>query len=172
MLSVFKRLLGQRAAAELPPARPAKVLQSLLHRYRPELVATLRVQHKELLQLFADLERASEQQDRSACRWALDRFSRALQTHLAFENRHLYSYLSRQRQSDADVAQRIDMMTTDMMHVGTILHRFITTYSRAALTTEQLVQLRRDLRAVGEVLTHRIHEEEAVLYPLYAPPAA
>jgi hypothetical protein len=30
----------------------------------------------------------------------------------------------------------------------------------------------KDLAVIGEVLTHRIHEEESVLYPLYAPRAS
>jgi hypothetical protein len=29
--------------------------------------------------------------------------------------------------------------------------------------------LRQDIPAIGSVLTHRIHEEEAELYPLYMP---
>ena len=171
MLSVFKRLLGRGPAADPSRADTATPLRSLLQRYRPDLIASLRDQHRELLALFAELETASEQHNRSACRWALDRFARALQTHLALENRHLYDYLARQDHADPEVAQRVETMSTDMMHVGRILHRFLTTYSRAAFTPDELLQMRRDLRVVGEVLAHRIHEEESVLYPLYAPPA-
>lgn len=172
MLSVFKRLLDKSAAAESQSAPSEKPHQSRPLRHRPELIANLRDQHRELLRLFADLELASERDDAKTCRWALDRFAEALESHLTVENRHLYGYLSRRNHSDPDTAQRIETMSTDMMHVGRILHRFISAYSRTAMTPARIVELRRDLRAIGEVLAHRIHEEETVLYPLYAPPAA
>ena len=168
MLTVFKRLLGQGDAA-VSRALPEGKRLSLLRRYRPGLIASLRDQHKELLALFGALERASEQQNASACRQALHRFARMLEQHLAIENRELYGYLSSHPEDIApDLRSRVTMMSTDMMHVGRILQRFVSTYSSATLTPEQLTQLRRDLPAIGEVLAHRIHEEEAVLYPLYA----
>jgi hypothetical protein len=169
MLTVFKRLLCQSDAG-VSHALPARSLLSLLRRYRPGLVANLQDQHKELLALFGDLERASEQENASACRQALHRFARMLEQHLAIENRELYGYLlSHPEQVKPDLMPRVRMMSTDMMHVGRMLHRFVTAYSSPALTPEQLAQLRRDLPAIGEVLAHRIHEEETVLYPLYAP---
>ena len=58
-------------------------------------------------------------------------------------------------------------MSADMMRVGKMLHRFITTYTRVTWTGDLYARLRQDLGVVGEVLTHRIHEEETVLYPLY-----
>ena len=167
MLTVLKRLLGQSDAA-VSHALPARKLLSLMRTYRPGLIAGLCGQHKELLALFTDLERACERQNASACRQALHRFARMLEQHMAVENRDLYGYLlSHTGQCDPDVTLRITTMSTDMMHVGRILQRFVTTYSSPALTPEQLEQLRRDLPAIGEVLAHRIHEEETVLYPLY-----
>ena len=169
MLTVFKRLLGQSEAG-VSHAPPAGKLLSLLRRYRPGLIANLQDQHKELLALFRDLERASEQANASACRQALHRFARMLEYHLALENRELYDYLlSHPEHVNPDLRPRVRMMSTDMMHVGRILQRFITAYSGPALTPEQLAQLRRELPSIGEVLAHRIHEEETVLYPLYAP---
>lgn len=169
MLTVFKRLLGQSDAA-VSHALPARKLLSFLRRYRPGLIASLRDQHRALLALFTDLERASEQQNASACGQALHRFARMLEQHLAIENRELYGYLlSRPSHADQALMSRVRTMSTDMMHVGRILQRFVTAYSDPALTPEQLARLRRDLPAIGEVLAHRIHEEETVLYPLYAP---
>jgi len=169
MLTVFKRLLGQSDAA-VSHAPPSRKLLSSPYRYRPGLIANLRDQHKELLALFTDLERASEQENASACRQALHRFARMLEQHMAIENRELYGYLlSQPGHADADLMPRVRTMSTDMMHVGRILQRFVTAYSCPALTPEQLTQLRRDLPTIGEVLAHRIHEEETVLYPLYAP---
>lgn len=140
--------------------------------YRPDLIPKLRAEHRELLSLFADLENTSEQGDEPACRAALDRFTRALQDHLLTENRHLYGYLSRRVDPDPDFARQVDAMSADMMRVGKILHRFITTYTRATWTSALQAQLRKDLPPIGEVLAHRIHEEESVLYPLYSPRAS
>jgi len=169
MLTVFKRLLGKSDAGATHALPPGK-LRSLLRRHRPGLIANLLDQHKELLALFSDLERAAEKENASACRQALHRFARMLEQHLAIENRELYGYLlSHPGHADPEHMPRVRMMATDMMHVGRILHRFVAEHSRPSFTPEQLAQLRRDLPAIGEVLAHRIHEEETVLYPLYVP---
>ena len=167
MFSTLKRWFGREAgAASAGKPRPA------LGDYRPDLIPALQSDHRELLALFAELERASERNDETACRATLDRFTHLLQEHLLTENRHLYGYFSRHPRNDPEVARRVDTMSADMMRVGKILHRFITTYSRATWSHDLYAQLRRDLATIGEVLTHRIHEEESVLYPLYSPRAS
>jgi len=163
MFSAFKRWLGQSDEAPSPTHRAGD--------YRPGLIPALQADHRELLALFGELERASERNDETATRTALDRFTRLLQEHLLTENRHLYGYFSRYPDGNRDVAQKVDDMSADMMRVGKILHRFITTYTRATWTSALYAQMRKDLGVIGEVLTHRIHEEESVLYPLYAPRA-
>ncbi|HEX6833880.1 MAG TPA: hemerythrin domain-containing protein [Rudaea sp.] len=161
MVFDLKRWFGQRAPA--PAERPQR------GEYRPDLIAALREDHRELLALFTELDRASRRGDEAACRAALDRFTRVLQEHLLTENRHLYGYFSRHADPDPEVAQRIETMSAQMMNVGKILHRFITTYSRSTWTAALHDRLREDIRTIGQVLTHRIHEEESVLYPLYVP---
>ena len=170
MFSVLKRWLGQDDDAGGAHARsPAAITRRPPNEFRPELIDSLQVEHRQLLALFTDLERASEQDDEGACRAALDRFTRLLQEHLLTENRHLYGWFARNQANDPDIAQRVEMMSADMMHVGKILHRFITAYSRTTWTADSPAQLKRDIRVIGEVLAHRIHEEEKILYPLYAP---
>ena len=170
MLSVFKRWLGN-AGTEDSPAKGGAARRPLGD-YRPELIGTLQAEHKELLRLFGQLEDAAANGDETACRSALDQFTRLLQDHLLTENRHLYGYFARNPQTDTQNAQRVDSMSADMMHVGKILHRFITAYTRTTWTMTMRDQLRRDLRPIGEVLVHRIREEETVLYPLYSPRAS
>lgn len=164
MFSALRRWLGNESAS----ARSGKTPR-VLGDYRPELIPSLQADHRELLALFTELERASEHNDENATRATLDRFTRLLQDHLLTENRHLYGYFSRHPDTDPAVARQVDTMSADMMRVGKILHRFITTYTRATWSRELHAQMRKDLGVIGEVLTHRIHEEEAVLYPLYAP---
>src|SRR5262249_16762254 len=88
MFSTLKRWFGQETGTH-GQSRPAR------GDYRPELIPALQADHKELLALFAELERASERNDETACRTALDRFTHLLQDHLLTENRHLYGYFSR-----------------------------------------------------------------------------
>ena len=167
MFSTLKRWFGREAGnPRREPGRPAR------GDYRPDLIPALRADHQQLLALFAELERASERNDETACRAALDRFTRVLQEHLLTENRHLYGYLSRHPNPDPSVARQIDDMSADMMRVGKILHRFISSYARVTWSADLHARMRRDLATIGEVLTHRIHEEESVLYPLYAPRAS
>lgn len=172
MNSLLKRWFGRGERAD--GASASQYISAVRPRggYRPDLIPTLQAEHRELLSLFADLERSSEQGDETACRTALDRFTRALQDHLLAENRHLYGFFSRHVDPDPDVARQVDAMSSDMMRVGKMLHRFITTYTRATWSVALQAQLRKDLGPVGEVLVHRIHEEEAVLYPLYSPRAS
>jgi len=163
MNSLLKRWFGHSGSVAAGHARRAPARGD----YRPELIAKLQGEHKELLALFADLDRASRDGDETACRVALDRFTQVLQDHLLTENRHLYGYFSRHADPDPCVARQVDSMSADMMRVGKILHRFITTYTRATWTADLHVRLRKDMQVVGDVLMHRIHEEESVLYPLY-----
>jgi hypothetical protein len=169
MFSALKRWLGK--ADEAPSSRPGKS-RPTHGDYRPELIPALQADHRDLLALFAELERTSQGSDQTACRTALDRFTRLLQDHLLTENRHLYGYFSRHPDPNPDVARQVDSMSADMMRVGKMLHRFITTYTRTTWSNELYAQMRKDLAVIGEVLTHRIHEEESVLYPLYSPRAS
>ena len=172
MTSLLKRWFGRGEQADRVSA--SQHISAVRPRgdYRPELIPTLQGEHRELLALFAALEKSSEQGDEPACRAALDRFTRVLQDHLLTENRHLYGYFSRHADPNPDVARQVEAMSSDMMRVGKILHRFITTYTRATWSSALQAQLRKDLAPIGEVLAHRIHEEETVLYPLYAPRAS
>lgn len=172
MSSLLKRWFGRGDRADR--ASVSQYISAVRARgdYRPELIPTLQAEHRELLGLFAELEKSSEQGDEPACRVALDRFTRFLQDHLLTENRHLYGYFSRHADPDTDVARQVETISADMMRVGKILHRFITTYTRATWSSALQAQLRKDLRPIGEVLVHRIHEEEKVLYPLYSPRAS
>lgn len=172
MLSLLKRWMGSDSRVRTRGAAAHERAHAPTGDYRPELVPGLQAEHKELLALFAELERVSEHNDEAACRAALDRFTRVLQDHLLTENRHLYGYFSRHPNPNPDLARRVDDMSADMLRIGKMLHRFITTYSRNTWSVMLHEQLRKDLRPIGEVLAHRIHEEEAVLYPLYAPRAS
>jgi hemerythrin superfamily protein len=169
MNSLLKRWFGRGGHADRTSA--SQYISAVRPRgdFRPDLIPTLQAEHRELLSLFENLERSSEQGDEPACRAALDRFTRVLQDHLLTENRHLYGYFSRHTDPDPDVARQVEAMSSDMMRVGKILHRFITTYTRATWSSALQAQLRKDLPPIGEVLVHRIHEEESVLYPLYTP---
>jgi hypothetical protein len=171
MNSLFKRWFGRGERAE--GASASQYISAVRPRgdYRPDLIPTLQAEHRELLSLFADLEDPAGT-DETACRNALDRFTRLLQDHLLTENRHLYGYFSRHPDANPDVARQVDCMSADMMRVGKMLHRFITTYTRTTWSGALQAQMRKDLAVIGEVLTHRIHEEESVLYPLYAPRAS
>lgn len=164
MLNAFKRWIGYGGDSAAPAGGRVR---RPLGDYRAGLIPELRADHQKLLELFSELERACEQNDELACRSALDRFTRVLQDHLLTENRHLYGYFSRHPESDPAVARQVDGMSADMMRVGKMLHRFITTYTRVTWTGDLYVRLKKDLGIVGEVLMHRIHEEESVLYPLY-----
>jgi len=167
MLSMLKRWLGQDGGAGTGDRSRVTAQRPAVGDFRADLVPNLQAEHKQLLALFAELERAAETNDEMACRSALDRFTRVLQDHLLTENRHLYGYFSRNPNTNPDLARRVDDMSSDMLRIGKMLHRFITTYSRATWTSVLHDQLRKDLRPIGEVLVHRIHEEESVLYPMY-----
>jgi hypothetical protein len=166
MTSILKRWFGggdNKETSSVPKARGD---------YRADLIPALHAEHQELLALFGALERASRSGDEIACRSALDRFTRLLQQHLLAENRHLYGYFARHGDPNPKVAQRVETMSTEMLAIGKTLHRFITTYTQGTWTPALREKLRQDIPAVGSVLTHRIHEEEAELYPLYLPRAS
>jgi hypothetical protein len=167
MISILKRWFGSGGTNPDPSEGPKPRGD-----YRADLIPALHAEHQELLALFGALERASKSGDEVACRSALDRFTRLLQQHLLAENRHLYGYFARHAEPNPGLAQRVETMSTEMLQIGKTLHRFITTYTQARWTAALLEKLRQDVPAIGSVLTHRIHEEETQLYPLYLPRAS
>jgi hypothetical protein len=170
MIAVLKRWFG-RDASNAGSHRPHS-LSAARGDYREDLIPTLHAEHQELLALFGALERASKSSDEIACRTALDRFTRLLQQHLLAENRHLYGYFARQAKPDPKLAQRVEAMSAEMLQIGKTLHRFITTYAQATWSVALRERLQGDLPTIGSMLSHRIHEEEAELYPLYLPRAS
>jgi hypothetical protein len=161
MTSILKRWFGGSDPKEASAAPKAR------GEYRADLIPVLHAEHQELLGLLGTLERASKSGDEIACRTTLDRFTRLLQQHLLAENRHLYGYFARHADPNPKVAQRLETMSTEMLSIGKALHQFITTYSQATWSSALREKLQRDIPQIGSMLSHRIHEEEAELYPLY-----
>lgn len=166
MTSILKRWFG-RADVSKPSGEPKSSSD-----YRVDLIPALHAEHQELLALFGSLERASKSGDEVACRSALDRFTRLLQQHLLAENRHLYGYFARNTDPNPGLAQRVETMSAEMLQIGKTLHRFITTYSQGTWNASLREKLEQDIPRIGSILTHRIHEEETQLYPLYLPRAS
>jgi len=139
--------------------------------YRSGLVRQLRAEHVELLDAFDALRLAAERRDALRCRAHLDRFAVLLQHHLSAENRHLYGYFARQRETP--LTEQVDAMAAEMIRVGKTLHRFVRKYAAARDPLADFPVLIDDLTAVSAELRRRIEKEEALLYPLYdrlAPP--
>jgi hypothetical protein len=135
--------------------------------YRANLIPALHAEHQELLALFGALERAAKASDEVACRTALNAFTRLLQQHLLAENRLLYGYFSHHVDANPKLEQRIEILSAEMLQIGKSLHRFVATYVKAPWSGSVRERLLREIPAIGSMLNHRIHEEEAELYPLY-----
>ena len=92
-----------------------------------------------------------------------------MRAHLLKENLHLYVYLKHALQHDTESADLMAGMRTEMGRIGRTLNEFVTRYTTSPWDSNARESLLAELDQIGQVLMHRIHQEEEVLYPMYMP---
>jgi len=137
--------------------------------FKPHLVNELQRDHRELVRLFQALVVAHREGDFDASVDCLKRFTYTLRAHLLKENLHLYVYLKHALQHDTESADLMAGMRTEMGRIGRTLNEFVTRYTTSPWDSNARESLLGELDQIGQVLMHRIHQEEEVLYPMYMP---
>lgn len=142
-------------------------------RFDPKLVSELKADHGQLISLFQEIVRATDQHDSELLIKHLGKFGNTLRGHILKENVRFYVYLKSSLQSDESSLAIMHEFSLEMQQIGRAVTDFLHKYTSVAQWDEaQWAVFDRDLNAVGKVLTKRIETEENMLYPLYLPPGS
>lgn len=136
-------------------------------RYNPELINQFFDEHKNLLSLFAQLDKAVEQGNVSAPNKWLRKFTAALRTYLLTKNLHLFVYLQHAYKNDHETLRLIKEYKREMRVIGRGAEHLVTKYKKAELNDVEIKAFAQDLEHLGKILVQQIDSEEAILYPLY-----
>ncbi|MDH4284416.1 MAG: hemerythrin domain-containing protein [Gallionellaceae bacterium] len=172
---MFKFLFKQNQGDSAKPAETetAAIAPGTNIRYDANLVAELKSDHGDLVELFTDIVTSSGQRDSNMLTKQLAKFGSMLRGHILKENVRFYVYLKSSLQSDESSLSIMHEFSNEMQQIGRAVTDFLHKYTAVAHWDDaQWAVFQRDLNAVGEVLTKRIETEENTLYPLYMPPGS
>lgn len=139
--------------------------------YDSGLINQFHAEHQALLRLFTVIKSSAEKQDFKSVRKNLKKFTSVLRGHLLTENVKLYVYLSKELAHDPENKDIIMTFRREMMGIGKAVNQFVTRYDKEVWSLEMERTFLPELVSIGEVLVHRIEQEESTLYPLYMPEA-
>ncbi|MDR0251256.1 MAG: hemerythrin domain-containing protein [Burkholderiales bacterium] len=137
--------------------------------YDGTLVGKLKEDHIELLSLFGKIKDASKGGNYVMLPGLLASLRLALQTHLMLENVKFYAYMRQHFAGDNDLSNFVDGVKKEMDYIARTVVRFANTYNTQAIIKERVVEFKKELDEIGNILLKRIDLEEARLYILYSP---
>lgn len=164
MFGFFKRREKQVVADTQPQPMQTQGIS-----YDSGLIDQFHAEHQALLNLFGLIKTSAEKQDFKSVRKNLKKFTSILRGHLLTENVKLYVYLSKELARDSENREIIMTFRREMMQIGKAVNQFVTRYDKEDWTLEMEKNFLGELITIGEVLVHRIEQEESTLYPLYMP---
>ncbi|MDR0247704.1 MAG: hemerythrin domain-containing protein [Burkholderiales bacterium] len=142
--------------------------RSRIH-YDGTLVGKLKEDHIELLSLFGKIKDASEDGNYVVLPRLLAFLRLTLQTHLMLENVKFYAYMRQYFAGDKDLSNFIGGVKKEMDYIARAVVRFADTYNTQAVIKERVVEFKKELDEIGDILLKRIDLEETRLYILYIP---
>lgn len=164
MFGFFKRSKESTAKPEVAPQ-----LNNDGIGYDSGLIDQFEAEHQALLNLFGLIKDAAEKQDFKNVKKHLKKFTSILRGHLLTENVKLYIYLSRELANDIENKEIIMTFRREMMQIGRAVNQFVTRYDQEEWNDTMKANFLSELLSIGDVLVHRIQQEESTLYPLYMP---
>ncbi len=139
-------------------------------RHDPELIISLKEDHRRLLASFRSIAAASVAGELVAVQDHLGHFQTMIMDHLLKENVRLYVYLEHLLQNDPVSHEMMHGFRHEMDGIGRVVVGFLTKYKAIASHPELAAGFSADLNGIGEALVARIKREEDLLYPMYSAP--
>ena len=159
------------AAVEIEPVQDESIAVGGTNiRYQPALIEDMKADHVELLNLYTDIQMASETRNFKKVAAALKEFRGALEDHLLKENVNLYIYLTHLLKSDAMNSELIAGFRKEMDGIASIALKFLAKYESIGEDAHLHDGFGEEFATIGKVLGDRITREEKTLYTLYVPP--
>lgn len=138
-------------------------------RYSPTLVDGLQADHKALLELYGQIDKAFKARQYAQVSTMLESLKSALNAHLLTENVRLYIYLDRCLAHDPTNSDLIRSFRKEMDDIAKVALGFLKKYETIGVDEDLAAHFATDFATIGRVLVERIQKEENVLYPLYMP---
>lgn len=178
---LFDLLFGNRKNAEAPTKAPAVVTPAapvgtaasapgtrIYH--DPELITSLKEDHRRLFNNFHAIGAASKAGDLVTVQNLLGQFQTMIQDHLLKENVRLYVYLEHVLANDLTSRQMMHGFRHEMDGIGRAVVGFLEKYKLISAHPELADSFSTDLGGIGEALVARVKREEDLLYPMYSAP--
>lgn len=137
--------------------------------YSPDLIDSLQHDHKNLLNLYGQIDTAFKEQRYEDVSAMLDELKSALNAHLLKENVRLYIYLDHSLAHDPTNSDLIRGFRKEMDDIAKVAIGFLKKYETIGVDEQLASYFSADFATIGKVLVERIQKEEDVLYPLYLP---
>jgi regulator of sigma D len=160
---------NDKGAARPEPVPTGKAAPGTAISYDASLVPKLTQDHRQLVDIYKQVQAALARNDLKGVRDRLQQFRGALQEHLLAENVKLYVYLARNVANDEDSSQLVNDMRREMMGIGRVVMDFLRKYTETPINPAEARQFKTELDGIGSALVQRIQREESALYPLYLP---
>lgn len=170
MLNIFKKKKLKEEASAIQESQPLyRAAPGTEIRYNPDLVVDLKSDHRQLLDIYGEIQTASDGNDFKKVADKLREFRNLFNGHILTENVRLYVYMERALSQEPVNAAIIKDFKQEMNAIGMAVHNFLTKYDAIGESTELAFTFSKEFAEVGKVLVSRVENEEKVLYPLYAP---
>ncbi len=138
--------------------------------YNPDLIEGMKADHVNLLNIYTDIQAASEAKNFKKVAIYLDNFRTGLEDHLLKENTSLYIYLAHLLKGDAMNSELITKFRKEMDGIASVALKFLAKYESIGEDSNLHECFSKEFANIGKVLGARIKREEKTLYTLYLPP--
>lgn len=169
MFGLFRKKPDTKATNAAPEQQAFRTAPGTEIRYSPDLIDSLQSDHKTLLELYGDIQKAFEEQRYPDVSSMLETFKSGLSAHLLTENVRLYIYLDRSLAHDHTNSDLIRGFRKEMDDIAKVALGFLKKYETIGVDETLANHFAKDFATIGKVLVERIQKEERVLYPLYMP---
>jgi len=142
-------------------------LKATTIKYNPILIDTLKLEHKKLLEIYADVLEALRTQDFILASKKLTEFGQGLRAHLLREHVELYVYLEYMLANDKETFTQMHALRTEMDGISAKVMAFLHAHETDKLNVTTVELFRQEFIKIGRVLAGRIEREERSLYTLY-----
>lgn len=138
-------------------------------RYSPQLLPGLLHDHRELLAVYAEIERMAVDGRCATLTGALAGFKSRFDLHVLNENLHFYGYLEERLGRRTELLAQVKQWRAEMGVISRGVAKFVRKYDEAGVRPANVASFLEELRALGAQLKQRLEREEKEFYPLYRP---
>jgi len=136
--------------------------------YDTGLIAKLVNDHKQLVSVYLDIDKAIERKLYAKIRSLLDVFLALFNEHALAEYTKLYVFLDYALRPYPDKHEQVMIFRKEMQEIGKALRLFVHSWKNQGIDASNISSFAAGLHEIGKVLNKRVDVEETQLYQIYA----